>query len=58
MDIQKKDCTRNGKTYEHGSVLNEEGLDLLCDNGDWTKEMREPPGPELVIAPGKDLSEM
>ncbi len=53
----RKDCVYMGKCYQHGSAVKLIDDELVCNDGRWEKENIEKV-PGVVIAPGKDMSEI
>ena len=53
----KKDCVYMNKCYRHGSALELKGENLLCNDGEWKKDLDQP-GEGTIIAPGKDMSDI
>ncbi len=51
----RKDCVYEGKCYSHGAALAVSGEDMVCNDGNWEKELAKP---GLTIAPGENLSEL
>ena len=52
-----KDCRYEDKTYKDGDLLKLTGERLLCNDGAWEKQP-DRPGSGIIIAPGKDMSEI
>ena len=53
----KKDCVYMNKCYRHGSALELTGENLLCNDGEWEKDLDQPED-RKTKAPGKDMSDI
>jgi hypothetical protein len=50
----KKDCVYMNKCYRHGSALELTGENLLCNDGEWKKDLDQPKD-RKTKALGKDM---